>query len=221
MGHVFARLTGFGLTLVPIWPYNFKRSPHTPDSVTVSHWAGESAQIATVTGTGDAPAVVLTDVETVGQVVDVLQGPNERVWRIETSPYSVKWPEGFEIDSPPAGDSSSPFHLWGPDNSLIYLQGPLNRDRIPPLTELAGPGQTILAQQRDSAFDAVDLAYQHDGADWRQSHHLVPFTDDRVLIITAQTPATHANLTRQAAEIVARSVTARPRETRAPGAGQP
>lgn len=209
MGHVFARLTGFGLTLVPIWPYNFKRSPHTPDSVTVTHWAGETAQTATVTGTGDVPAVVVTGVETADQVVDVLHGPDERVWRIETSPYSVKWPEGFEIESPPEGDDS-PFHLWGPDRSLIYPQGPLNRDRIPPLTELAGPGQTILAQQRLPAFDAVDLAYQHEGADWRQSHHLVPFSDDRVLIITAQAPADHAHLTRQAAEIVARSVTARP-----------
>ncbi|GAA2074191.1 hypothetical protein [Actinomadura alba] len=216
MGHIFARLTGFGLTLVPIWPYNFRRSPRTPDSVAVTHWAGEAAQTVTVTGAGEGPAVVLTGVERVDQVVDVLEGPDERVWRIETSPYSVKWPEGFEIDSPPAGDNSSPFLLWGPDRSLIYPQGPWNRDRIPPLTELAGPGQTILSQERGPDFDTVDLAYRHEGGDWRQSHHLVPFGDDRVLVITAQAPATHAELTRQAAETVARSVRVRPRESGAP-----
>lgn len=220
MGHVFARLTGFGLTLVPIWPYNFRRSPHTPGTVSVTRWVGETAQTATVTGGGDSPAIALTGVEAVDQVVDVLEGPDERVWRIETSPYSVEWPEGFEIDSPPAGDNSSPFHLWGPNGSLIYPQGPLKRERIPSLTELAGPGQTIIARQNGPGFDAVDLAYEHEGADWRQSHHLVPFGADRVLIITAQSPAAHAALTRQAAEIVARSVTAPPRETGGSVTGQ-
>jgi hypothetical protein len=221
VGHVFARLTGFGLTLVPIWPYDFKRAAHAPDAVTVTHWAGETAQTATVTATAEAPAITLTGVDAVEQVVDVFEGPDERVWRIETSPYSVEWPEGFEIGSPPEGDNSSPFHLWGPDRSLIYPQGPLNRDRIPALTELAGPGQTILDQQSGSCFDTVDLAYRHEGVDWRQSHHLVPFGESRVLIVTAQSPATHARLTRQAAEAVARSVTAPPRTTDTPVAGQP
>lgn len=206
VGHVFARLTGFGLTLVPLWPYSFGRSAHVPDTVIVTHWAGETAQTATVTATAQGPAVALTGAEAVEQVVDVLVGPDRRVWRIETSPYSVEWPEGFEIGSPPAGDESSPFHLWGPDGSLIYPQGPLNRDRIPPLTELAAPGQTILGRRSAPGVEVVDLVYRHEGSDWCQSHHLVHLGDERVLVITAQSPATHAELTRQAAQTVTQSV---------------
>jgi hypothetical protein len=96
----------------------------------------------------------------------------------------------------------------------------LNSGQIPPLTELAGTGQTILDQQSSPWFDAIDLAYQHEGADWRQSHHLVPIGDDRVLIITAQSPAAHARRTRQAAETVARSMAARPPTADAPVPGQ-
>lgn len=199
MGHVLARLAGHGVTLVPWWPYGFERSPDTPDVVTVIQGAGESTRTATVD---------VTDARTVEQVVDVLPGPEERVWRIETSQYSVIWPDAFAIESAPTGDST-PFYLWGPDECLIYPQGPLDRGRIPPLVELAGPGQTMLSEQHDPELSSVDLAYRHEGESWRQSHHLVPFGAGRALVITAQAPAAHAGLIWASAQAVARSVTAR------------
>jgi hypothetical protein len=198
VSHVLARLAGHGVTLVPWWPYGFERSPGTPGVVTVIHGAGEATRTA---------AVDVTDARTVEHVVEVLPGPGEKVWRIETSQYSVIWPDAFVIESPPTGDST-PFYLWGPDESLIYPQGPLARDRIPPLVELAGPGQTMVSQQRDPGLESVHLAYRHEGESWRQSHHLVPFGGGRALVITAL--AAHADLTWQAAQAVARSVTARP-----------
>ena len=118
MGHVYARLTGFGMTLIPIWPYPFDRVEHRPGS-------------------------------------------------------------------------SSPFLLVGPAGSAIYLQGPYARDRIPPLAQLVGPGQTLVDQQSEAAFDVVELAYEHAGGAWRQSHHLVNLDGEHRLVITAQTPATH------------------------------
>ncbi|MFC0548893.1 hypothetical protein [Kutzneria chonburiensis] len=204
MGHVFARLTGFGMTLIPIWPYTFDRVEHRPGSVKVTRWAGDTAHTAVVTGPAD---VELTGAESPGEVVEVLTGPAGSVWRIETSPFTIDWPEGFSIDSPPADDNSSPFLLFGPAGSAIYLQGPYRRDRIPPLTQLAGPGQTLVDQQSAAAFDAVELEYEQGGNTWRQTHHLVDLGDER-LVITAQTPATHGIQVRAAAELMARSVTA-------------
>jgi hypothetical protein len=204
MGHVYARLTGFGMTLIPVWPYTFDRVEHRPGSVRVTRWEGDTAHTAVVAGPAD---IELTNAGSPGEVVEVLAGPAEAGWRIETSPFSVDWPAGFSIDSPPADDSSSPFLLFGPAGSAIYLQGPYGRDRIPPPAQLVGPGQTLVDQQSEAAFDVVELAYEHDGDGWRQSHHLVDLDDEHRLVITAQTPATHGGQVRAAAELMARSVT--------------
>ncbi|MFI9786974.1 hypothetical protein ACIHEI_26230 [Kitasatospora sp. NPDC051984] len=209
MGHVFARLTGFGMTLIPVWPYTFERPDHAPGTVRVTRWEGQTAHTAVVTGPAAQPTIELADAQSATEVVEVLAGPDERVWRIETSPFSVEWPEGFSIDSPPAGDTSTPFCLFGPAGSLIYLQGPRSLDRIPPLTQFVAPGQTIVGHRTEAAFEAVELAYQHDGIAWRQCHHLVAFTDTLGLVVTAQWPAAHSDQVRRAAELVARSVRAR------------
>jgi hypothetical protein len=210
VGHVLARLTGFGLTLIPISPYTFQRSNYTPGTVNVTRWKGPTAHTATVTGPADAPSINLTGAQTVDEVVDILSGPTEPLWRIETSPYLVEWPEGFTIDSPPANDATSPFYLRGPEDALIYIQGPYPSDRIPPLNDTAAPGQQVTDHQHGPDFEVVELTYQHEGADWHQSHHLVPLNDALAVIVTTQSPATQAPQTRLAAKSMARSVITRP-----------
>ncbi|MFD5659858.1 hypothetical protein [Streptomyces hirsutus] len=69
--------------------------------------------------------------------------------------------------------------------------------------------QTLIDHRTEAAFEVVELAYQHESTTWRQSHHLVALTDTHGLVITAQSPATHAAQVRQAAELMARSVAAR------------
>jgi hypothetical protein len=210
MSHVFISSTGFGVTLVPIWPYGFARSPHAPDAVAVSHWADDELQMATLVlpPDGSGPEVTLIGAESVGQVVEVRDGPADRVWRIETSLYSVEWPAGFEIAAPPA-NTGAPFDLTGPDEAMIFPQGPLGQEMIPAPAAMAGPGQTIVEQRREPEFDAVHLDYEHEGGSWRQSHYIVPCGADQMLVITAQSPAVHAALTREAAESAARSVRVR------------
>lgn len=205
MGHVFARLTGFGMTLTPIWPYTFTRVEHRPGTVSVTRWEGDTAHTAVITGPSD---IELTNAASPDEVVEVAAGPVEPGWRIETSPFSLDWPDGFTIESAPADDNSSPFLLFGPAGSVIYLQGPYALDRIPPLAQLAGPGQTLVDQRTEAAFDVVELAYELDGDAWRQCHHLVNLDDEYRLVITAQTPATHGAEVRAAAELMARSLTA-------------
>jgi hypothetical protein len=38
VGRVFARPTGFGMTLLPHWPYSFDREPPGTDTVRVTSW---------------------------------------------------------------------------------------------------------------------------------------------------------------------------------------
>lgn len=209
MSHVFISLSGFGVTLVPIWPYGFARSPYAPDAVAVSHWADDELRMATLVlpPDGSAPDVTLIGAESVDEVVEVKDGPAERVWRIETSLYSVEWPAGFEISAPPA-NTGAPFDLTGPDEAMIFAQGPLDQEMIPAPAAMAGPGQTIVEQRSEPEFDAIDLDYEHEGGPWRQSHYIVACDAERKLVITAQSPAVHAATTRAAAESAARSVRA-------------
>ncbi|MET9515821.1 hypothetical protein [Streptomyces sp. NPDC002994] len=196
------------MTLTPIWPYTFERVADAPSSVRVTKWEAQVARTALISAAVGTSSIALTNVEHADEVVDVLPGPLEPGWRIETSPYSVVWPEGFTIDSPPAGDNS-PFHLWGPDDALIYIQGPMSPERIPAPAQFTGPGQRLIDHRQDPAFEVVELAYQHDEAEWRQSHHLVVLNETLSLVVTAQCRATQAAHVRLAAESMARSVMSR------------
>jgi hypothetical protein len=206
VGHVFARLFGYGLILVPMWPYRFDRSAAAPSAVTVTHWDGGVQRVATVRGPAHDLVVELSEAGSVDQVVDVLPGPEQDSWRIETSLYSVAWPEGFSVESPGQDSGPSKFDLHGPDGALIYVQGPFARDRLPPAEQLAAAGQEIVKERRERDVDVVELAYEHDGEDWRQGYWFVPFSDGQSLVVTAQAPAGRAAATIQAGDGVALSV---------------
>jgi len=90
MGHVFARLVGHGLVLVPHWPYTFERPDAGSDAVVVTNWRP------------DGPAKALVDpssAHTVPGVVDVEPGPDHPYWVIETTGFKVVWPLGFSVES--------------------------------------------------------------------------------------------------------------------------
>jgi hypothetical protein len=202
VGHVFARVSGYGLTLVPIWPYRFERTPAArPGSVTVTHWGDGAVRTATVHG----QAVDLSGADSVDQVVDIAAGPAERTWRVETSLYSVAWPEGFRIESPPEAGPSM-FDLHGPDGALLYVQGPFADDRLPMPDQLVAPGQAVVAKRRVQDVEAVELAYAHENVEWRQGYWFVPLGQGRSLVVTAQAPAAHAEETMRAGDLVAGSV---------------
>ncbi|MGH3390708.1 MAG: hypothetical protein ACRDOO_17720 [Actinomadura sp.] len=199
---MFARVSGYGLSLVPIWPYRFERTATRPGSVTVTHWGGDAVRTATVHGPAHDPAVELSNADSADQVVDISAGPVDQSWRVETSLYSVAWPEGFRIEPPPDGGPSM-FDLHGPDGALLYVQGPFADDRLPTPDQLVAPGQTVVVKRRVRDVEVVELAYVHEDAEWRQGYWLVPLGEGRSLVVTAQAPAARAAETMRAGDLVA------------------
>jgi hypothetical protein len=187
VGHVFTRLAGHGMVLMPHWPYRFERLPGEPHTVRV------------VRGLPDGPAwTVVRPGEPVEphEAVDVADGPAHDHWEIQTSVVNLRWPVGFRVDSPVDEGDQTPFYLHGPGEAAIFAQGPVPRERCADPESLVAPGQTLLRHDEQS----IELAYEHDSEPWWQAHRLVPYGSDRTLILTAQCLRTHADQTREAVD---------------------
>jgi hypothetical protein len=188
VGHVLARLAGYGMVLTPHWPYRFERHPSEPGTVRAVH------------GTDDGPLwQVVRPGEPVEphEAVDVTDGPEHAYWEIQTSVLNLRWPEGYFVQSPLAAADRTPFYLHGPGEATIFPQGPVPRDRYADPAALVAPGQSLL----HAGDGTVELGYDHDGEPWWQAHRLLPYGEDRTLMITAQSLRTHADRTRAAVDL--------------------
>jgi hypothetical protein len=196
MSHVLARLNGYGVQLVPYWPYRFVRP------------AGDDPKVVCVVRRmpdGDRTAHVAVDSpHSVNGVVDIATEPSPEGWRIETSVFSVPWPDGFDVASPIDASDRVSFYLERADGATIFPQGPVLNDRLLAPEALAAEGQRIVSRDVVDDIQVVELAYEHEGERWWQSHWMIPWTPGRTLIFTAQTPAHAVELTRRAVEQVAR-----------------
>ena len=195
MSHVLARLNGYGVQLIPYWPYRIvRRAGDDPKAVCVVR----------LTPDGDVSAWVTPhSPQSVKGVVDVATEPSPDGWRIETSVFSVPWPDGFDLASPTHPSDRISFYLEGADEARIFPQGPVPDDRLPAPEALAAEGQRIVNRDFVDDIQVVELAYEHEGADWWQVHWMVPWTPGRTLIFTAQAPVRAVDLTRRAVEQVA------------------
>lgn len=198
MGHVFVRLSGYQVRLVPYWPYRFARIDAHPRAVEVTRW----------TGSGPATAVVdTTRPSRAADVVDIQDGPSTGSWRIETSLFTAVWPEGFTIESSQDAVDDTLFYLLSAGRAAIFPQGPLPVERVPAAAGMVGAGQTLVATWRVGDIEVVELDYEHEAERWWQSHWRIPHGGQGILILTAQAPTREVTATRAAAELVATSVT--------------
>lgn len=186
--HVFVRLSGNGVRLLPYWPYRISRDG---EAVKVACWAAEDVK------------EVIVDGASVDGIVDVGKGPPGD-WRIETTVFSCAWPEGFTIESPTDPGNAIRFYLFGPGEEMIFPQGPASTSRQP--AQWAAPGQRLTSVTSVGTIQVVSLSYRHNGVPWRQSHWLIPWANGRTLIVTAQSPTSQAERTKAAAYLVATSV---------------
>jgi hypothetical protein len=170
MGHVMARLAGYGVVLVPYWPYTFARSDAAPDAVLVTNWRE------------DGPATALVDPadpHSAPGIVDVGPGPDHPFWAIETSNFDVAWPYHFDIES-----TMPPYCLVGEHDASISVQGPVH---ITDPDVLIAAGQTVVARRTMRGdVRVIEVAYEHDGEQWWQGLYLLPRKGGRVLVFTAQ-----------------------------------
>jgi hypothetical protein len=210
MGHVFARVSGCGLIVVPISPYRLERLQGDADALVATRWDGNTRRIAVVRSHLGKLSVELHGATSLEQVADVEPGPAGPRWRVETSLYTVEWPDGFAVHSPPDEGGPSMFDLHGPAGSLVYIQGPFVADNVPAPDQMVGPGQALVDQRREDGRELIELAYAHGGEDWRQVHCIVPFAETHCLIVTAQAPACSALQTSSALDVMARSLQGRP-----------
>jgi hypothetical protein len=196
VSHVLARLNGYGIQLVPYWPYRFIRS------------AGDDPRaVSVVRATPDGGVTVRVDAhrpKTVDGVVDVATEPSPDGWRVETSVFTAPWPDGFDMASPTDASDRVSFYLHGADGAMIFPQGPLLNERLPEPEALTAEGQRIINQDIVDDIRVVELTYEHEGEGWWQSYWMIPWTPGRTLIFTAQAPTHEIGPTRRAVEQVAR-----------------
>jgi hypothetical protein len=203
--HVYARLSGFGWTLLPLAPFRFERVPGRPDSLAATHFAPGGPRRANLTFTADGPAVELAGgTQRVEEILDLLPGPGLDHWAIETTVFTVGWPASFALGSSPDPPG---FELLGPGRAMVYVQGPFPRPRLPTLDAMAAPGQAVRRQGRTARWAWVELEYRHEGTPWRQTHRVVDFRDDQVCVVTSQAPLGQATPADAAADEVAASLT--------------
>lgn len=197
MGHVLARLSGYGMALTPHWPYVFERERDGSDAVRVTHRAPAGA-VHAVIEPGRPPDG--------GDAVDVVEGPVVPYWIVETSVFRLRWPAGFTVESPSDAGDGTPFYLHGPGQAAIFAQGPVAKERLADANALVAPDQTVLQRRAGGGgVSVIELSYQHDSEVWWQAHWTVPYDADQVVVITAQSLLAASTQARQAAEIAATS----------------
>ncbi|GIE34958.1 hypothetical protein Ait01nite_080030 [Actinoplanes italicus] len=204
---MLARLAGFGMVLVPHWPYAFERDG---DDIRVTRW----------TPSGPLHAVLQPGREVDGgEVFDVADGPELPYWTIETSVFRTRWPAGFVLESPSDESDATPFYLLGPGTSMIFTQGPVPRGRLAGPGALVAPGQTVLRRSTiGEGAEAVELGYRHEGEQWWQCHWTIPYRGDRTVVVTAQAPEAGWEQAAEAAEAVVTSFEdMHPQQARSPG----
>ena len=212
--HVFARLSGHGLTLIPLHPYRFERATAgAAGAVRLRHDASDGARVVTVTPRplprpGPPRVACAPGTASVDEVGGLQEGPWLDHWRIETALFTVAWPEGLALQS--AKDDSRPpgFELHGEQGAFMFFQGPLSDERLPPLPRMAGLGQRVVATGEGPRHRWVELAYRHEGRDWVQRHALIALRPGSTLVLSAQAPAEVAARTMALMEEVAGSVQA-------------
>lgn len=202
-GNVLAWIAGYGRRLIPLTPYRCEQVPDDPRSLLIQHtgvWGTRSivvtvpvdgaATIRRVGGTIIARGVV--DVQTPEQRPDLNFGPPDENWRIECELFSVRWPRQFALESSPV--FPPPFDLVGPEESRLWIQGPLKAADCPTLDELATPDQTRLGTRPLSGRTAVELGYDLDGQPWRMVHVIVERGDGWTFFASGQGPESQRDL---------------------------
>jgi hypothetical protein len=224
--HVFAWATGFGWTVVPFAPYRFEMLGERGLRVEHQSVEGRKAAVLTVSGECQGYEVVLEPgTAELSEVAEVFAGPKWYHWRVTSDVLHCSWPKGFAFVSLP-GTKPPVFEWVGPDESRVWIRGPILASTLPPPDRLGTPDQRVEKINSLANGPLVELTYRHDNEPWRMFHAIhrpeAPLEEPRGLlrwlkpqrattayacVVSAQTPEEHAATVRTAVIEIAESLT--------------
>src|SRR4051794_8052276 len=99
MGHVLARVSGFGWTVVPFFPFRFEHVAGNESALRVQR-GGATPKGATVSFEASGPRVDLSPgTPSAAEVCDLTPSKVAGDFRVETGVFTIGWPAGFDIVS--------------------------------------------------------------------------------------------------------------------------
>jgi hypothetical protein len=212
-GHAFVRISGFGWTLLPAIPCRFEQLPGKAPGLRVLRCdQGRTHRAVLQFGIGEPRIELAPGTSSLKEVAEIVAGPAVESWRIETSLYSHAWPKAFVVESLGSVEPAL-YHLDGPDEALIDVQGPFTADKLALMGDFSAPGQKAVRQGKTAGHTWYELAYEHDGRPWRQRQYVVAaWPDAAFVVVSAQAPQTREAVLAAAADEIASSFVAAPRE---------
>lgn len=201
--HVFTRVSGFGLTVVPFAPFRMAQGIAGPSTLDVSYFAAEGEIFARVLpdGKGDYSSKKDQNTASLYDVVEISYYESLAPWRIETSVFWCDWPASYDLLSTRFPAEATIVDLVGENGEGIYIQ---SSQQTLILKEMAAPGQRVINLDENAAL--IDLEYWHEGQVWFQRHQLAPFPI-HPLLVSVQAPRQQFNLACLAARTVCQSIT--------------
>lgn len=183
------RVCGYGLSLAPApdkvfrWMQNIN-PPGVIAAVTPADSQATQKQVQVILSDAGNRLSLGQGVAKAEEVIQVAEGPDTRKWIIETPIFRTAWPNGLDLRFPLA--SKTRFDLVGPDNTLIFVQGPA---RFQPqlLDTMAAEGQAKAGRGKTSSgHEWIELSYEAQGTKWQQRHYARKISPTDCFVITAQ-----------------------------------
>jgi hypothetical protein len=193
--HAPAHLAGHGALVVPRAGYQLERVEGGPDSA-----------LRVTNGSERGLLDVRAPERETNPLAEVLLGPPTHAWRIETRAFVCAWPRGFVLADDP--DGLSPFLLAGPRDSLVWVSGPMPRERALPIEQLVDEGQRVRAIADAPDSTRLDVDYVVEGEPWWQRRTVLRWDDDTVMVVSAQARMSDEESVCAAVDEVAETLTA-------------
>lgn len=176
MQHVLTAIGGFGIRVIP--RASFQARVDEPLVLDVEVGGQKRARVV---ATADGHHVALgPETDDPADVMDVVPGPPDREWLLQTARTTLMFPRGYVLHSVDDG-SPSPFDLLGDDDELIYMQPAPDTLSI---DDMLAPGQ----RETDRGDEFIEASYAHEGDGWCQRHIIVRLGVAHTRVFTLQAP---------------------------------
>jgi hypothetical protein len=203
------RVVGYGLSLTPVMGMIFRWARNTnPSGIIASARRGDAKapakQVQLILSNPGHKLALGQGVAKAEEIIEVSEGPETSKWIIETPIFRMAWPNGLDLRPPLA--SKTRFDLVAPDNTLIFVQGPVPEEpRL--LDTMPVEGQKVVGRGRTTAgHEWIELDYEVQGNKWRQRHYAHRNSPKMLFVVTAQCLQSASAKIFQASEEVADSL---------------